>query len=126
MDKGEHPDPIKDLDSRLKQAKSQQIPEEGRGSKFRRAEMKGLSYAFRVGTELVSALVVGLGIGWGLDTWLETKPWFMIVFFFIGSGAGILNVYRATTGIGMAPGYGELADEADADKGDKPDESDKT
>lgn len=105
MNKGDQSDPLRDLDTRLKQAQSRQHPEKTADSSATRADMRGLGYAFRVGTELVSALVVGLGVGYGLDYWLDTKPWFMIVFFFIGSGAGILNVYRASTGIGMAPGY---------------------
>ena len=50
-------------------------------------------------------LVVGVGIGLGLDHLLDTRPWFMILFFFLGAGAGMLNVYRTVTGIGHAVGY---------------------
>tara|TARA_E500000178_G_scaffold350448_1_gene409442 strand:- start:181 stop:462 length:282 start_codon:yes stop_codon:yes gene_type:complete len=50
--------------------------------------------AFRLGTELVAAVVVGTIIGFILDTWFGTKPWFIITFFFIGVVAGILNVIR--------------------------------
>jgi hypothetical protein len=32
----------------------------------------------------------------------------MIVFFFLGAGAGMLNVYRTVTGIGHAVGYEKL------------------
>jgi F0F1-type ATP synthase assembly protein I len=28
------------------------------------------------------------------DLWLETRPLFLIVFFFLGAAAGALNVYR--------------------------------
>jgi ATP synthase protein I len=48
----------------------------------------------RVGTELVSALVVALAIGWGLDRWLGTKPILLAVFVLIGGAAGVLNVWR--------------------------------
>jgi ATP synthase protein I len=51
--------------------------------------------AFKLGTELVSAVLVGTIIGFILDTWFDTKPWFIIVFFFLGSAAGILNVIKA-------------------------------
>jgi ATP synthase protein I len=44
--------------------------------------------------EVVSALVVGVGIGWALDRWLGTWPWLFLVFFVMGSAAGVLNVYR--------------------------------
>ena len=51
--------------------------------------------AFKLGSELVSAVVVGTIIGFILDSWFDTKPWLMIVFFFLGSAAGILNVIKA-------------------------------
>tara|TARA_Y100000768_G_scaffold328323_1_gene266297 strand:+ start:470 stop:751 length:282 start_codon:yes stop_codon:yes gene_type:complete len=50
--------------------------------------------AFRLGTELVAAVVVGTIIGFILDNWFDTKPWFIIIFFFMGVIAGILNVIR--------------------------------
>ena len=50
--------------------------------------------AFRLGTEMVAAVLVGTIIGFILDNWFDTKPLLMIVFFFIGSAAGILNVVR--------------------------------
>ena len=53
-----------------------------------------LGSAFRLGTELVAAVVVGTIIGFILDNWFGTKPWFIIIFFFIGVIAGIMNVIR--------------------------------
>ena len=50
--------------------------------------------AFRLGTELVAAVLVGTIIGFILDNWFDTKPWFIITFFFLGVIAGILNVIR--------------------------------
>ena len=50
--------------------------------------------AFKLGTELVSAVLVGTIIGFILDTWFGTKPWLIIIFFFLGSAAGILNVIK--------------------------------
>ena len=41
----------------------------------------------------------------GLDKWLGTTPTLMVVFFFIGSAAGMMNVWRALTGRGMAAGF---------------------
>ena len=59
-------------------------------------EKRGLfmGSAFRLGTELVAAVLVGTIIGFILDNWFGTKPWFIITFFFIGVIAGILNVIR--------------------------------
>lgn len=59
-----------------------------------------LGMAFRVGVELASALAVGVGIGWLLDRWLGTRPWLLIVFFFLGAGAGIANLVRLLPGFG--------------------------
>ena len=50
--------------------------------------------AFKLGTELVSAVAVGTIIGFILDSWFDTKPWLIILFFFLGSIAGILNVIK--------------------------------
>jgi ATP synthase protein I len=50
--------------------------------------------AFKLGAEMVSAVLVGTIIGFILDTWFDTKPWLIIVFFFLGSAAGILNVIK--------------------------------
>jgi ATP synthase protein I len=60
-----------------------------------------LGLAFRIAVELVAALAVGLGIGWAIDRWLGTRPWGLVVFFFLGAAAGMLNVYRAVGGSGM-------------------------
>lgn len=48
----------------------------------------------RVGVEMVSALVVAVAIGWGLDRWLGTTPVFLGVFVLLGGAAGVLNVWR--------------------------------
>ena len=50
--------------------------------------------AFKLGTELVAAVAVGTIIGFILDTWFDTKPWLIIIFFFLGTAAGMLNVIR--------------------------------
>src|ERR1700741_3421667 len=55
------------------------------------------SLAMQVGAELLAAMVVGAGIGWLLDWWLATLPLFFLVFFFLGAGSGMFNVFwRAT------------------------------
>ena len=50
--------------------------------------------AFKLSTEFVAAVAVGTIIGFILDNWFGTKPWLIIVFFFLGSAAGILNVIK--------------------------------
>jgi ATP synthase protein I len=59
--------------------------------------MSGMSLGLQAGSEFVSAVVVGAGIGWVLDKGLGTKPAFLIVFFLIGVAAGVWNVIRLTS-----------------------------
>jgi ATP synthase protein I len=82
---------LNDFKTRLKIAKSKvkkQILSD--------SEKKGsfMGSAFKLGTELVAAVGVGTIIGFILDSWFGTKPWLMIIFFFLGAAAGMLNVVR--------------------------------
>ena len=80
-----------DFKTRLKIAKSkikkQVEPESEKKGSF-------MGSAFKLGTELVAAVAVGTIIGFILDSWFDTKPWLIIIFFFLGTAAGILNVIR--------------------------------
>ena len=51
--------------------------------------------AFKLSTELVSAVAVGTIIGFILDKTFGTKPWLILIFFFVGVIAGILNVFKS-------------------------------
>ena len=51
--------------------------------------------AFKLSTELVSAVAVGTIIGFILDKTFGTKPWLILIFFFVGVVAGIINVFRS-------------------------------
>ena len=66
-----------------------------KGSEFRR----GLSVAFRLGTELTVAVMIGAVMGYALDHYLATKPWFLAVGVVLGGAAGCLNVYRVANKI---------------------------
>ena len=77
--------------TRLKIAKSKLKKELDNDNKKRGSFMGN---AFKLGTELVAAVAVGTIIGFILDSWFDTKPWLIIIFFFLGTAAGILNVIR--------------------------------
>jgi ATP synthase protein I len=64
-----------------------------------------MGLAYRIATELVAAVGVGALIGYGIDRWLETRPWCLIVFTLLGFAAGMLNIFRITGGYGYAAGY---------------------
>lgn len=115
MVQSDRPPSLDQLDARLRAAQEKRGKRlEGRGGKQdaegRTARGQGIGLALRIGTELVAGLVVGVAIGLGLDWWLGTKPWFMIVFFILGSAAGIVNVFRTMSGLGHAVGYADPAD----------------
>ena len=104
------PDRIKDLGARVEEAQRRNA------AQAKRPPPNQLGIAGRFATELVAALVVGGGLGWGLD-WLlgrfgfHTKPVFLIVFFILGAAAGIRNVMRAATEINA-----EIAKRSDEEK----------
>lgn len=54
-----------------------------------------LGIAFRFATEMVTALLVGGGLGWGLDYLFHTRPVFIVIMFLLGAAAGIRNVMSA-------------------------------
>ena len=80
-----------DFKTRLKIAKSK-IKKQDLSNDEKRGSFMG--NAFKLGTELVAAVAVGTIIGFILDSWFGTKPWFIILFFIIGVIAGMLNVIR--------------------------------
>jgi ATP synthase protein I len=49
-----------------------------------------------LGWELVLCIFIGYGIGWLVDRWLNTKPWFSISFLLLGIGAGFKALYKAS------------------------------
>ena len=78
--------------TRLKIAKSKAKTRE---SVKNRESKSGMGVAFKMSTELVSAVLVGTIIGFILDNWFGTKPWLILIFFFVGVTAGIMNVFRS-------------------------------
>ena len=79
-----------DFKTRLKIAKakssSKNQDNNGNGS--------SMGSAFKLSTDLVAHVGVGTIIGFILDSWFDTKPWLIIIFFFLGAAAGMLNVIR--------------------------------
>jgi ATP synthase protein I len=81
-----------DFKTRLKIAKKRlKISSENHGNNQNSSSMGS---AFKLSTDLVAHVAVGTIIGFILDSWFDTKPWLIIIFFFLGSVAGILNVIK--------------------------------
>ena len=81
-------DPFK---TRLKIAKNKIKP---KNTSEKNGQNSSLGVAFKMSTELVSAVAVGTIIGFILDNWFGTKPWLILIFFFVGVAAGIMNVVK--------------------------------
>ena len=84
---------LKDISTRLKSAKK-------KFSKVydKKPEPSGsslLGVAFKMSTELVAAVLIGTFIGFILDSWFDTKPILILIFFLFGAIAGIVNVIKA-------------------------------
>jgi ATP synthase protein I len=104
MSENRPPDPLARLGEKIDKARAERV----RGQPAvgdRSALQQGLGLGVRIGIELVVAIVVATGLGWAIDRWFGTRPWGMIVLFFLGVAAGMLNVYRAVTGIRGPVGY---------------------
>lgn len=89
-DEGPEPRDLRALGDRLDQLKRQYQPPR------KSAAPASGEVAIRFATELVSAVIVGAAIGWGLDWLIGTRPILTIAFFILGAGAGIINVNRAS------------------------------
>lgn len=100
------PESLEDLDARVSAALAKNEPPRYKEEGALGDSKSGMGLAFRIGVELVSAVFMGVVIGLFLDKWLETGPLFLVVFLFVGAGAGFLNIYRTVSGIGLAIGYG--------------------
>ena len=121
MTEPERPDPLTVLGERLERARrAQQSGRRASGGETDEASRNAMGLGFRIGLELVVAVFVGVGLGWAFDRWLGTRPWGLLVFLFLGIGAGMTNVYRVVKGLGMTVGY-----KGDAPSGAKPGKSER-
>jgi len=97
-DAGEDEPPTPSFEERLRAARSRQgLDAPPPVSARETGDLGGMSpwgIGLRVGIELVSALVVAVAIGYGLDYLFGTRPILTAVFVLLGGAAGVLNVWR--------------------------------
>src|SRR5215467_8219133 len=117
----EPPDPLARLGERIDKARAERVQREP-SAVDRSTMQQGLGLGLRIGIELVVAIGIATGLGWALDRWFGTRPWGMVVLFFLGVAAGMLKVYRAVTGIRGPVGYRTPDGGAAAPKGQWDDE----
>ena len=65
-----------------------------KGTEKKESDLKGLSFAYRISSELLAAMIVSVLIGLTIDKFLDSKPIGLIVLIILGFFAGILNIYR--------------------------------
>ena len=61
----------------------------------KQSSSSNIGVAFKLSAEMVAAVIVGTIIGFILDNWFGTKPWLILIFFFVGVIAGIMNVFKS-------------------------------
>lgn len=83
---------MRDLDARLASHRRAGAEGDERSSQSRSSEM---GKAIRLSSEFIAGIIVGAVLGWVIDSLAGTSPLGLIVFLFLGFGAGILNVLRA-------------------------------
>jgi ATP synthase protein I len=62
----------------------------------RRELIKSLGFLSGVGISMVAAILIGMTMGYYLDQWLGTSPWFLLLFLLFGIIAGFRNIYVLT------------------------------
>ena len=119
MDEADRPPSLDQLEKRIEAAR-ERTRVQGRSGRDRdaeagpgRSQASGLGLAWRIISELVAGVAVGAGVGWLLDRWLDTRPWLMVTFLFLGMAAGCYNVFRVAQGYEAAMGYRRTRDEED-------------
>lgn len=56
--------------------------------------------AIKASTDMLSAIIVGAGLGVAIDKYFDSYPWALIIGFLLGSAAGLLNIYRGLCRMG--------------------------
>ncbi|NVO24479.1 F0F1 ATP synthase subunit I [Donghicola sp. C2-DW-16] len=83
------------LEARISEVKKAHAEPEPRGDEhYTQAQV-----AWRMVTELVAGLLIGFGIGYGLDAVFGTMPIFMAIFTLLGFIAGVKTMLRSVTEI---------------------------
>jgi ATP synthase protein I len=102
------PDRLRALEARLASAKGKPEPEKTNTVKgFSQGEV-----AWRMVIELMTGMLLGVGIGYGLDVLFSTLPIFLIIFSLLGFAAGVKTMLGSARQLTK-----DAADKAARDKG---------
>lgn len=97
------PDRLRALEERLKRVKGEAGPKDlSTGNGFSQGEV-----AWRMIIELVTGMVIGMGIGYGLDVLFGTLPVCLIIFALLGFAAGVKTMLRTADQMKQQQGRGQ-------------------
>ncbi|SFP81736.1 AtpZ/AtpI family protein [Tranquillimonas alkanivorans] len=97
------------LEERIAKAKKAQEPAPRSESHYSHGEL-----AWRMVIELTAGLMIGLGIGYGLDVLFGTLPVFLVLFVLLGFAAGVKTMLRTAKSVQL--GHDEADQPADGDE----------
>jgi len=87
-----------DLDERIAQARARsEAGDRAKEAASSNAERSGMGLALSAASRFVSAIVVGGVIGWGLDHWLGTKPFGLLILLLAGFVIGLAGLRKFMT-----------------------------
>ena len=95
------------LENKLEAIRAKEKLESSREAE-RMKDGENMANGIRAGAELITPILAGGLIGWGLDNWLENKPAFLIIMLVLGVITGFFNVYRISMNMGSSVGFREL------------------
>jgi ATP synthase protein I len=98
---GDPPSVTGDLAGRIARARAERSSEQAAPAQGQ-AGLSGASRGYRLASEFVAAIVVGAGLGFGIDSIFSTRPWATVILLLLGFAAGVLNMVRATAEMNRA------------------------
>ena len=107
----EKPNDLKALEARLDKAQARHT----KSVTDQKTDGSLLGMAWRLSTELVVAVLVGAGLGFGLDKLFNTQPWLLIVGLGFGFAAGIKNTLRVAEKMDAQTAHIPLGDDIQDD-----------
>lgn len=81
--------------SKLRSTREFEKQQAGSEEQSTQARVSAMAVGLRLSSELVAGVLVGALLGWGIDRFLSTSPWGLIIFLMLGFTAGVINVMRS-------------------------------
>ena len=97
----EKPNDLKALEQRVQSAQARHT----KSDKEHSNDGSLLGMAWRLSTELVVSVLVGAGLGYGLDKLFDTQPWILVIGLGFGFATGIRGVLRTAARMDAATAH---------------------